>query len=108
MMPMLSATPSVGDLALLVDPHEVDGDHREGLAGGGHTGDEAALAGVAVGGPDGGLVAGGDHVVDLGGHAGEAAKKMRQDSMAPARAVIRAGGRRNPPAASDDAGAAVP
>jgi hypothetical protein len=40
-----------GDLAPLADPDEVDGVHRDGLAGGGHGGDEAALAGVAVGGP---------------------------------------------------------
>src|SRR5262249_60854983 len=42
----------------------------EGVAGGGHGVEEAACVGAAVGGPDGDLVAGGDHVVDVGGHVG--------------------------------------
>jgi Transposase, Mutator family len=57
--------PVLGDLALLVDPDEVHGIHREGLAGGGHAGDEAALVGSPVGGPDGDLLATG---VNADGH----------------------------------------
>jgi len=56
-----------GDVALLVDPDDVHGVHREGVAGGGHARDEAALIGAPVGGPDSDLVAGRDHVVDFGG-----------------------------------------
>ena len=75
---MASATPPVlGDLALPVDPDEVDGVHRESLAGGGRPGNKAAAVGSLVGGPDGDPVAGRDHVVDLSFHVGEAAKKIR-------------------------------
>jgi hypothetical protein len=51
-VPIVPATPPVfGDLAPLADPDEVDGVHRDSLAGAGHGGDEAAPAGAAVGAP---------------------------------------------------------
>jgi hypothetical protein len=42
-------TPVLGDLALLVDLHDVHGVHLEGLAGGRPAGDEPALVGAPVG-----------------------------------------------------------
>ena len=74
---MASATPPVlGDLALPVDQDEVDGVHREGLAGGGHGGDEATLVAAVLSGLEGGLAAGGGHVVDSAVMSAEAAGKI--------------------------------
>src|SRR5205823_11641288 len=94
--------PVVGHLALLADPDQADGVHRKGLACGRHAGmkpplpvPHAALSPAAT-------MSAISAVMPV-----EAAQKMRAESRAPAR-VIGLGGRRNPPAASDDAGAAVP
>ena len=76
-------TPMLDDSALVIDPDYVDGLHFEGLSGSRHVRDESAFVGAPVRGSDGNLVAGATMSWISAVMSGDAAKKMRYESIAP-------------------------